>query len=160
MKKEQKTGSNRGILALFVVLGVAVCGLIAGIVAITMGNNKFVINTNDEALAYLADYVGMNDPEGFIEAGDRALAAAASDDVKAYIYATRSGMLYNYNLNDNNIYLEQMLSDAYNAESLSPTAETAYMISVSEELAGNKEEAEEYLEKARERGLLDSGGRG
>ena len=160
MKKEQKTGSNRGVLALFVVLGVVVCGLIAGIVAITMGNNKFVINTNDEALAYLADYVGMNDPEGFIEAGDRALAAAASDDVKAYIYATRSGMLYNYNLNDNNIYLEQMLSDAYNAESLSPTAETAYMISVSEELAGNKEEAEEYLEKARERGLLDSGGRG
>lgn len=159
MGKRQKGSSKRSLLILLSVLSFVICAIVVGIVVV-INNNKFIINTPEEASTYLADYMEADNPDGFIEAGDRALAVATNDDVKAYIYLMRSSMLFNYNINSDNQYLEQMLSDAYSAENLSPTAQSAYRISVCEEVSGNKEKAEEYLNIAKDRGLLDSQGRG
>lgn len=163
MSRGQKGGGNRGLLVLFAILSFVACGLVAGIVAVVINNNnnnKLVINTKEEAINYLIDYANTGDLEELIKETDKALAAATNNVVKADIYMIRANTLFNYNEVNDNEYLEQMLSDAYNAENLNPTAQSAYRIYTGEKVMGNEEKAEEYFEKARERGLFDNPGRG
>lgn len=157
VNKTQKNG-NKKLLVLLAFLCVIICGLVVGIIIVN--NNTLRLSNYNEALDYLAEYIGSEDPNTFIEATDRALVAATNDSVKADIYLMRAGTLYNYSIGKDDEYLDQMLADAYKAESLNPTAQSAYNVSVYESMAGNEAKSEEYLKIAKERGLLDNPGRG
>lgn len=158
MSEGRKSGGNRGLIVLFSVLCFVICGLIAGIIVVI--NNILVLNTPEEALAYLADYGNADDIEPYIEAANRALDAATNDDVRAEIYSMRAGVIFNYSGDDQSDYYEQMLSDAYSAEEIKHSAESAYMIYVCETRVGNDEKSRVFFEIAKERGYFDVQRRG
>lgn len=159
MKKGKIGVYGKSSLFLLVLLSIVICGLIVGVIVV-INSNKLIINTAEEAANYLIGYANAGDLEELIRETDKALAAATNDVVKADIYMIRANALFNYNEINDNEYLEQMLSDAYSAENLNPTAQSAYRIYVGEKARGNEEKAEEYFEKAKGRGLFDNPGRG
>lgn len=121
---------------------------------------EVVIGSRSEALEYLVNFGNANDIVPYIEATNRALAGATSDDVKADIYIMQANVIYNYDGADKDIYYEQMLSDAYNSEEIKHSGETAYMVYICEEKVGNDEKSKEYYEIAKERGYFDREVRG
>ena len=154
MSEGRKDSGNKGLVILFLVLCFVICGLITGIIVV-INNNRLVLNTPEEASAYLANFGNADDIKPYVEAADRALEGATNNDVKAKIYSMRAGVIFNYNGIDKESYYEQMLSDAYNAEEIKHSADTAYMIYICEEKVGNDEKSKEYYEVAKERGYFD-----
>lgn len=159
MVKNKSGDGNRKWWFLLGGLGVVILGLVIGIVVV-LKSDRFTIDSREEALEFLADYINTDAPETLIEATDRALAAATNDRVKADIYMIRANALFNYNAVNDNKYIEQMLDSAYKAEDLFPTSQSAYRIYTGEKIMGDKEKAEEYLEKAKDRGLMNNSGKG
>ena len=154
MNEGRKGSGNRGLVVLLSVLCFVICGLIAGIIVV-INNNRLVLNTPEEASAYLTNFGNADDIKPYVEAADRALEAATNNDVKAKIYSMRAGVIFNYNGTDKESYYEQMLSDAYNAEEIKHSAESAYMIYVCETRVGNDEKSRVFFEIAKERGYFD-----
>ncbi len=159
MVKNKDGGENRKWGFLLGGLGVVILGLVIGIVVV-LSKGRLVLNTPDEALAYLVNFGNADNIEPYIEAANRALDAATNDDVRAEIYSMRAGVIFNYSGDDQGNYYGQMLSDAYNAEEIKHSDETAYIISICEGKVGNDEKSKEFFEIAKERGYFDIPGKG
>lgn len=159
MSEGRKDSGNKGLVILFLVLCFVICGLITGIIVV-INNNRLVLNTSEEASAYLANFGNADNIKPYVEAADRALEGATNNDVKAKIYSMRAGVIFNYNGIDKENYYEQMLSDAYSAEEIKHSAESAYMIYVCETRVGNDEKSRVFFEIAKERGYFDVPRRG
>lgn len=154
---EERKASNRWLVIILILLCLVAGGIIA---AIIFQKNKVEIDTYEEAVEYVWEYVENDDTEGFIDAAERAINGAKTDEVKADIHSIRAGELYNLVTSGNEQYLDMMKKDLYGAENLHPTADTAYGIYIYESEFGDPNIGEQYLRLAKERGLLDQAGEG
>ena len=154
---KQKRIGVRWFAVAFVLLCIVAGGVVAVIILL---NNRVEISTYEEAVEYVWEYVENEDTEGFIDATERAINGAKTDEVKADIYSIRAGELYNLAASGDEQYLDMIKNDLYNAEKLNPTANTAYSIYMYESEFGNLDVGEQYLRLAKDRGLLDQAGEG
>ncbi len=157
---------NRGLLILLGVLCVVIVGLGAGIAIanfaspniITVddaidGSQEDISEDNNEA-----DYDESEEPFGlsaeeYISEMEKKINESSSSEEKAEFHSIRAATLYNRQKNGEGNFTGQIFSDAYAAEFLSPTASSAYEIYCYEDEFGDKSKAEEYLDKAKERGM-------
>lgn len=146
------------------LLIVAIC--VVAIVATTMSKNDSVdVGVEEPEYGDVFDswgeYVANKDMEGLIELTNKQLEATDDVETKAVIYASRAGMLYDFDVEEGaSRYKDQVLFDVYKAEEFYPTGDTAYLIYVYEQAYGNDTVAEEYLKIAEERGEAIPPGRG
>lgn len=157
----KETGQRKVNIKWLIIVLVSLCIIVGGIVAaIIFFNNRVEIDTYEEAVEYVWKYVKNEDTEGFIDAAERAINGAKTDEVKADIHSIRAGELYNLAASGDEQYLDIIKKDLYDAERLHPTANTAYGIYIYESEFGDPDTGEQYLRLARDRGLLDQAGEG
>ena len=160
MKGAKQRGSNRGLWVLLGGLGCIICVLVMVLVMVIKGRSAETgVRAGDSEQPALVDdwgeYIDSEDADGLIELTNRQIESADDDEIISDIYASRAGVLYNFDAtNDSNKYGPQILSDIYNAEEYYPTEQTAYLIYVYEQVYGDPVVAEEYLNIAEERGRV------
>lgn len=157
-------GAGMGVLVL----------LLAGVATVTILNRKDEVlePTYEEVRAKIMDNEEEYTYDDAISSYEKALERGDDEwegeeeltSILSSLYAARAGEAYNLlengGGNNDGICFAQILADAYEAERLNPTVETAYNIYIYESSFGNIERAFEYLDIAEERGLLSSGGEG
>lgn len=161
---ERQDGKKR-VLVFAISCCIVICGLVVAIV-VAMNNRSEsvdVVNPGSESeyktfFDGWGEYIKTNDGVGLIAVTNEQLDRTSDVQEKADIYAMRAGVLYN--MSDNGQYTQQILSDAYTAEELKPSGNTAYLIYYYEHEFGNDVVAEEYLKIAEERGEMIPPGRG
>ena len=160
MEGQKRQKGNLWLIVLLAVLAIMIVGLVIGIIVINVtkdsseqagGGETEEVDTSEQ---FSAEQI-----KSVIEETDRAISEAGANEEKAAIYADRAGQLFNLSHGGGG-YVEMILSDAYKAEELAPTAYTAYYIYVYEDAFGNSEKAEEYLRIAQARGFIEGNGEG
>ena len=140
----------------FLLIITIVCLIVAIIVVVGDKNSVDDVEKEIERVTQFngwEDYIANKDMEGLIEFTNKEIEATDEAEVKAIIYASRAGVLYSFDAeNENDEYKAQILSDVYSAEEYYPTGDTAYLIYMYEQAYGNTVVAEDYLKIAEERG--------
>ena len=140
----------------FLLIITIVCLIVAIIVVVGNKNSADDVEKEIERVTQFngwEDYIANKDMEGLIEFTNKEIEATDEAEVKAIIYASRAGVLYSFDAeNENDEYKAQILSDVYSAEEYYPTGDTAYLIYMYEQAYGNTVVAEDYLKIAEERG--------
>lgn len=163
MEAKGKTESNRGLVIALAVLVVVMVGLVVGIIVARLNNNgtgevsEGESSSGEDEVARL-ERIERGKEEIMAET-DEALARANTDEEKGIVYSNRAGELYNLTIGGDELKKE-ILASAYEAETLAPTAMTAYNIYVYESSYGDTQKAEEYLIIAKERGISEIPGGG
>ena len=154
-----------GFLALgflcLVVIGLVVGITITKINEKTGSSDEEEINAEEYALKeeeeLKAQYVST---EEYIEEMRKKIEKAETKEEEAQLYMERAEELYGRQASEEGDYKKQILADAYKAEELAPSAETAFFISVVESDFGNEEKAAKYEELAGKRGGESEEGNG
>ena len=158
---------NRGLVILLGALGIVIIGLVVGIVVVKLqsSDNTVIVDGNDQTVdEYDTDeieeeYIRPTVEEYMAEMEER-ISSAETDEEKAELYLSRAGELYIRQQTGEGDFSEAILEDAYMAERINPTMDTAYDIYVYESEFGDDKKAEQYLKLAEERGLVYEGGKG
>lgn len=148
---------------LIIILG----GLICIAVALAIGLVAFSIFKAAEKEPKISDVVlegeaTLEELEQYIVEMDAKINNTTTNEEKARQYNIRAAHLSNYveQYEDNSTLIEQIRSDVYKAEELSPSAETAMEIFYYENKYGAPEQAEHYHQLSKDRGWSDEFGDG
>lgn len=141
-----------------ILLGILCVGIVGLSLLVSW---KMIINDNGEVEdteASVENGEFSEEPEGlgveeYIAEMEKRIEAAESNEEKAELYSMRAGTLYNRQSVGEGDFSQQILEDVYMAETLNPTSQSAYEIYVYENDFGDFKKAEEYLNKAKERGM-------
>ncbi len=151
-------GQHRGLVGVLSILVVIIIGLVGSIIAINIINQK-----KQAAFDALEDAVISGDASTdvlsqYIMEVDNKINETENNQEKAALYSERAGYVsvYAEDWEDDKLK-EIVLADAYKAEELNPTAETAYSIYFYEREFGNKEKSDYYYNLSTERGMKHEG---
>lgn len=158
---ERENSSNKKLKFLLAVLLMAIIGFAGGIITASIINQNSRISEEKIQDLVLEGRATTSQLEQYISDFDKRIARAETKEEKAELYSERGSNLYNYiDLNENETIKNQVFADAYLAEELNPTVDTAVNIYYYENEYGSKERAEHYLQEAKNRGLDDIKGDG
>ena len=155
-KGEGITGDNKALVGVLIALCSVMVLLIGGIVVVKINQNDDV----EPELVYEEEDVELTPKsslEEYMNETNEQLNNAATNEEKAIIYTDRAAELLDRHLDGEGDYSEQILADAYKAEELDPSGDTAYAIYMYERELGSKKKANEYLKIAEERGHVAGG---
>lgn len=153
-KGKKKIAANKKLFFAIAILFSLILGLICGIVVVNIINRNSQMSAEKIEDIVLEGGATMRQIEQYIANTDEKIKNAKTDEEKAELYSERSSKLYNYiESTKNDIVKDRVFSDAYMAEKLNPTIDTAANIYYYENTYGNKEQAERYLQEAKDRGL-------
>ena len=140
-------------------------GILAGlcVVALTLGVVVVVMSLNTDSSKQVSEENGNEIAENnevldtelnnYMNEMEIKIENAGTSEKKAELLIERAKGAHDICSEDFEGYKDAILSDAYTAEQISPSAESAYLIYKFESELGNKEFANQYLELARERGM-------
>ncbi|MBR2766679.1 hypothetical protein IKD67_01155 [Candidatus Saccharibacteria bacterium] len=152
---EKGGGKSRWLVAALFSLLFLIVGLIISIIVVKENQKEYIAKQEEEIEAVVSGGEATEDQlNNYIKDVDKQIAEASTNDEKAKLYADRASYLCSYiSRPEFEKYKEQILSDAYKAEELNPTAFSAYNISYYERMFGNEEQVNQYYDLAKERGL-------
>ena len=170
MAEKSRKSNTKGWLVVLACMSLVICLLVVAIVVV-INNRPAVehpVETDSDSnigegtiFDDWGEYIANNDMKGLIEMTDKAIQTTDDIEKKAVLYASRAGVLYNYDIeNRSSEYSAQILADVYSAEELYPSGNTAYLIYYYEQEFGNDAVAKEYLKVAEERGMTMPPGKG
>ncbi len=139
-----------------VLAGLCVIALILGVVIIARGLNSTKNGTVAETQSTENQDSKTTNAEldNYITEIERKIQNAETNEEKAKLYLEKSMKVASSCIEQCESYYKTALSDAYKAEEVSPSAESAWLISNFEMLSGgNEQNAERYRELAEERGM-------
>ena len=185
MKETNTKDNNRNLVVILCLLLTVILGLIVGIVLVnrSLGTKTSEDQESQDIIVYddgeeddasgigaddvvfddvVDDPVGdAKDMDGIVEKMQQAIDEAVDNESKSIMLLNRAYMMYNATLDGETKYNEQILRDAYLAEKINPTIQTAIGIHEFEKAFGDTDKAEEYLEIAKGRGYIEQvGGEG
>lgn len=144
---------------IFILGGLCLVAIMLTVFVIVKNNNN---PDSDEETVFVEeddDLTPDQSIDDYLTETEAELEKATTGEEKAAIYLDRAGELYRRQQIDEDNYTEEILSDAYKAEEIASSADTAYAIYYYEKRLGSSEVADKYLEIAKERGYTE-GGRG
>ena len=161
---EKETKSRRGLVFLLGLVFLVIIGLVVGIIIVlNLGRESSV---EDDSEVVEEDY--SSEIDKITRTIEEKLKIADSPEEKVALYIEREGQIYNLIagtdkgrqvkdiVSEANIDVWSIIcSDAYEAEKLKPSAQTAIMIFDCENGRGNEEVANQYLEISGERAVSE-----
>lgn len=170
-KVRKKEGSQNTLVILLALLIIIIIGLIIGIALVKILRDGSLAGSDDTESDEDVDYVAEVD--SITNEIEEKLKGAETSEEKAALHMERAGRLSNIvsgfdeGVEINEIVLRDdvdvwstICSDAYEAEKLNPSSNTAMMIFDCESERENQELANKYLEIATERAKTDGQGGG
>ena len=159
MDYEGTPRKNSQKVNVYIILGVLILAILLFLAFRLLFNRESI--TVSEAINISHEAYVNGDMDSYIRSIDEQVAKLKTNQEKANLYSTRAGDLYNYRLSNNSDkYNSEILNSAYKAESIYPTARTAYQIYLYESEIGSKETAEQYYKLSKDRGIDKEQGAG
>lgn len=147
-----------GLINVLVILCVIILGLIVCIIIVNLNNQNLHMSFDELEDLVISGEADSDLLNQYIDEINDKIEKTDNSQEKAVLYSERAGYIsiYASKWNDDKLKVD-VLTDAYKAEELNPTADTAYDVYFYEREFGDEEKSNQYYNLSVERGMKYEG---